>query len=135
MLLYIPALSLPASVRGYWTGYITQQGLLAIATNYQYSLVLETEGSTVYGYSEIRLWNDSSIYGRMAFNGTLEGNLIRIVETEILEERIYSAAYWCLKELILEYSLEEGREYLRGNWSSTRCAGPGRVELQRPVLV
>lgn len=134
-LFFTVALQAQAALRGYWSGYITQQGFLAIATNYQYSLVLETDGETVYGYSEIRLWNDTAMYGRMAFRGTLQGSTVRFVESEILEQRLYSYASWCLKELELEYIIENGREYLRGRWYSDACSGPGEAELQRPIVV
>ncbi|MCG9911699.1 MAG: hypothetical protein MH137_10405 [Flavobacteriales bacterium] len=128
----LPAFALAqVNLNGGWAGYITQNSPTAIADNYQFKLFVYTDGDWLEGTTEIRLWNDESVYGIMRISGKQQGNVIRFTELEIMEQHISLFAYWCLKEITLKYSNENGVEKLTGTWLNEICNGPGEVYLER----
>lgn len=117
---------------GIWRGYITQESALALATDYHFMLTLRHSGADeIRGRSEIRLWEDQQVFGTMELVGSFNGNELNLEETEITREQIYVYARWCLKNMHLYYSIEDGKEILRGTWNSSACSGPGEVYLER----
>ena len=116
---------------GSWTGYITQHSPSALATNYYFNLVLEVNGDEISGHSEIRMWDEHEVYGIMDVEGTFDDYTLELNETEITRQQIYNYAVWCLKNMKLQYVLENGVESLRGRWFGAECSGPGDVYLER----
>lgn len=124
-------LSAQVNLNGVWTGHITQNSLFAIASNYKFSLFLETDGNQLTGQTEIRLWDKPEVYGTMRISGSREGDQLQFRELEITEQLLFGNAYWCLKLIKLSYSVVENREILSGNWYNNDCAGPGEIYLER----
>lgn len=120
---------------GSWTGYITQNSSIALATNYHFNLYLQVDGDGVSGRSEIRMWDERDIFAEMSLEGHTFEYSLQLTETGIIREKIYSYAYWCIKSMHLTYNLEDGKETLRGNWASDLCSGPGEVYLEREPML
>lgn len=119
---------------GNWTGYITQKSVMALSTNYHFTLNLQQTDNEIIGHSEIRMWDDQNVYGVMELVGSFNEDELDLKETEIVREQIYSYAYWCLKTMRMHYSIENGKEVLRGNWNSEAC-GPGDIYLEREAAI
>eukprot|EP01031_Cornospumella_fuschlensis_P049302 gene49302-60349_t len=120
---------------GNWTGYITQKSVMALASNYHFTLRLQQTDDEITGHSEIRMWDEENVYGVMEVLGSFNENELELKETEIVREQIYSYAYWCLKNMHMYYSIENGKEILRGNWNSEACTGPGEIYLEREAAI
>lgn len=120
---------------GHWTGYITQKSVMALASNYHFSLSLQQTDDEITGHSEIRMWDEQNVFGVMELLGSYNENELELKETEIVREQIYSYAYWCLKNMHLYLTVENGKEILRGNWNSDACSGPGEVYLEREAAI
>lgn len=116
---------------GSWTGYITQKSTVALSSNYQFSIFLIINGNEISGHSEIRMWDEPDVFAEMNLEGTFDDHTVQLTETEITKQKIYSYAYWCLKVLKMTYSMEDGKEFLKGGWFSDVCSGPGEIYLER----
>lgn len=131
--------SLPSAAQshlsGFWTGYITQSSPLALASVYTFSLSAEIRNGELTGYTEIRLKEDPETYGVMIIRGTAGDETLDFTELKISEQQISYFAYWCLKRIRLRYSVESGKEVLRGHWENATCSGPGEVYLERAPSV
>lgn len=128
-------ISRAADYSGNWTGYITQHSVMALSSNYHFTLSLKQNGDEITGHSEIRMWDEENVFGTMELLGSFNDDELDLKETEIIREQIYSYAYWCLKNMHLYYTVEDGKEILRGTWNSESCSGPGEIYLEREAAI
>lgn len=120
---------------GNWTGYITQKSAMALSSNYHFSLRLQDTDGEITGHSEIRMWDEQNVFGVMELVGSYNEDELDLKETEIVREQIFSYAYWCLKSMHMYYTVENGKEILRGHWNSDVCTGPGEIYLEREAAI
>ncbi len=133
----LPAVRLYAQshISGLWTGYITQNSPTALASVYTFSLFAEVRNGELTGHTEIRLKENPETFGLMTIRGSVESETLDFTELNIAEQNIPFFAYWCLKRIRLRYSVESGKEVLRGHWENATCSGPGEVYLERAPSV
>ncbi len=117
-------------LKGSWMGYITQVPT-GISDRYYFETHFELSGKDISGYSVIRIEEEMEIFGKIRLNGIFNGETITITEREITSQKIYSYAYWCLKQIQLEPFWEKDKWVLKGSWSSDMCTGTGEIHLNK----
>lgn len=119
---------------GTWYGSISQYPR-GLDTIYDFSVTVITQGDSLRGTTFIRMRGDQSQYwGYMDFEGELADGKLRIRESNLLDENLFSIAYWCFKTLYLERESKSGKVILKGHWRSFDCNGSsGEVYLERSV--
>lgn len=124
-ILILPCWCFAQSFSGEWEGWLSQDGK---PDSFLYQVKLELVGSD-YAGSSYSSANDGAHAARFQISGTADGQQLILQEIEQLSPK---NPKWCLKYMLLKWSLSEGIPVLRGHWKADGCT-PGVIEL-RPKL-
>lgn len=116
---------------GKWAGVIYQNSESGIARKYTFELEVFIDQDNISGFSTISMINEPGVYGILNITGKVTKNGLDIKETRIIEEQIYSYAYWCIKSYQLTFEQKNDKLTLTGNWSSDKCSGQSSIYLEK----
>jgi hypothetical protein len=125
------ATTLSQDLSGVWQGKLSQE-VGGLYREYDFKLELKQMGNVIQGISRISADGYSA---NMSLEGTLNGNFVEFKEIKIIDQKIRKNAFWCLKKGLLMLSLQNGYEYLQGNWQGWSKEGsctPGKLWVSRP---
>ena len=94
---------------------------------YDMALRVEHRGERVAGVTELRTL-DGVYWGRMRFEGRLEGNILYFADAHLIDENLGPFLSWCMKGGYL--IVDPRRDRLAGPWRAFMCA-PGTLHLER----
>ncbi len=124
------------NITGLWNGGLTSDTTGVPIINTYYTLdIKEQNNGVVYGKAYV-YEKRYKFDGALDFTGVFKGNELKIKEFNIIYSLIPTDVHrFCLKDLVLYYSAENGKEYLKGKWKGkledgNRCI-PGAANLQR----
>lgn len=119
-------------VTGTWTGHVTGVGETLDNPQFSYQLSLIQDGFQVGGIARTRFLADSTRFGAMRLEGTVDGFTLRFEELEILEELPPDNLAWCLKVVALRFGEVDNEHVLQGSWSDSGC-NQGLIWVSRPL--
>lgn len=122
---------------GHWEGTITRDEGNAKRTVFTMSLDITEGKNGISGVSIVGYTEGGQTYSaKMAFTGKRKKNYLQYVETNILSSDNIPNSEWCIKQVDLRISMQDGKATLEGYWEGITSFGPcqpGRIFLQKAV--
>ncbi len=108
---------------GQWTGILVQP---LRNDTFFYEIAIVQKKTTISGASRSRT-PDGKTTAEFTLTGFWDGQKLMLQEIEQTEP---PNGGWCLKYATLQFSIQDGFDYLTGDWKADRCS-PGRMLLRR----
>ena len=126
--------ALSQDISGDWTGFLYQD-TGGTSGKYTFTMKLEQTGTNISGISEIRLIDQTNIFGKILLIGSSNNNIFTFEETNISSQNVLEGMVWCIKYGTLNYSETNNYAYLQGNWKAIRPAtcAPGTIFLKKKL--
>lgn len=119
-------------VTGTWDGHVTGAGETLENPRFSYSLSLIQDGFQVGGMAQTRFLEDSTRFGTMRIEGTVDGFILRFEEVAIVDELPPEGLAWCLKFAALRFGEVDREHVLQGSYSDSGC-NEGVIWVSRPI--
>jgi hypothetical protein len=109
----------------YWEGLVSQDDNFGISSSYKSTLKWTQKGDKIKGEGYYEAPQDTSSHVLYSFDGTKEGDTIRLKETGIIFGTEIEGE-WLTKDIVLYYPNED-KSQLRGKWVAHRKRNIGGV--------
>lgn len=134
MILCLAAHAQEGDLEGIWVGHITQTPGV-IHDDYYFLVNLDIIDNEIHGTTTISFFQDASMFGTIAMDGTIHNQNIEFKEHTVMKAHLHDGYFWCLKNINLKPVRDNGKLMLKGSWNSDGCPTSGIIELERiPML-
>lgn len=113
-----------------WGGFATQTDAQGLRASYPMLMTMSQQGKKVKGTTLFFFADDPSVYVKMRYAGSVDGNTYSLKETKILDAASISGI-WLTKDMELSLADSDDTPALSGTWKGNNASGEGGLALKQ----